>query len=188
MQICRLAIRASILAALGVFGLFPVIAQTDAEAAQRLIGVVLGPSPMEENLRTLTDGVGGRVSGSPANRRAVEWAVQSFRQAGVDSVRREQFTMPVSWAEGDTRLEVLEPAHFDLRAVSLGWSPATPSGGLGAPVVDIGNGSEGAFARLASLPRALCCWCIPACSAQRVYRSVQFPSHIKLPVMKPIAR
>jgi hypothetical protein len=35
------------------------------EAAKKLIPLILGDSPMMENLRRLTDEVGGRVSGSP---------------------------------------------------------------------------------------------------------------------------
>ena len=33
-----------------------------AEAAAKIIPQVMGPSPMEENLRRLTDGIGGRVT------------------------------------------------------------------------------------------------------------------------------
>ena len=43
--------------------------------AARLIGAVMGPSPLEENLRKLTDEIGGRVPGTEANRKGVAWAV-----------------------------------------------------------------------------------------------------------------
>ncbi|HEY4817132.1 MAG TPA: hypothetical protein VIH67_06855, partial [Candidatus Acidoferrum sp.] len=35
-----------------------------AEAAAKILPQVMGPSPIEENLRRLTDEVGGRVTGS----------------------------------------------------------------------------------------------------------------------------
>ena len=41
-------------------------------AAARLIGVLLGPSPLEADLRRLTDEIGGRMSGTEANRRPIE--------------------------------------------------------------------------------------------------------------------
>jgi len=121
--------------------------------ASRLISVLLGPSPLEENLRRLTDEVGGRVPGTEGNRRGVEWAVEAFRQAGVDDVHTEKFTIPASWSEGATRLEILSPMLFQPRAVSIGWSPATPAGGIEAPVLDIHDGTEADFARAGAQAR-----------------------------------
>ncbi len=120
------------------------------ETAQRLIGAVLGPSPMEENLRVLTDEIGGRMSGSEANRRGVQWGVDAFRGASVDSVRKHPFTMPVAWREGDTRLEVLTPQKFSAGVVSIAWSPATPAGGIEALVVDVGEGTAAQLDQAAS--------------------------------------
>src|SRR5579863_768797 len=54
------------------------------EAAAKILPQVLGPSPMEENLRRLTDEVGGRVTGSPQMAKAIEWGVAAFRSAGVE--------------------------------------------------------------------------------------------------------
>ncbi len=117
-----------------------------AEAAAKILPQVLGESPMAENLRRLTDKVGGRVTGSPQMAKAVEWGVAAFRTAGID-VHTEKYTLPVTWSEGDTRLELLGPAQFPVRVVSTGWSPATPQGGVEAAIVDVGNGSEDEFAR-----------------------------------------
>ena len=55
----------------------------NANAVERLIAEVMGPSPIEEKLRRLTDEIGRRMSGSPQMRRAVSWALEGFRQAGV---------------------------------------------------------------------------------------------------------
>jgi hypothetical protein len=55
-----------------------------AQAAAKILPIVMGPSPMEENLRRLTDEIGGRVTGTPEMAKAVEWAVAAFRAAGVD--------------------------------------------------------------------------------------------------------
>jgi len=105
----------------------------------------MGDSPLEENLRKLTDVVGGRVSGSPEMQQAVDWGVAALRTAGID-VHTEKYMMPHGWSEGDTRLEVLGPASFPVSLVSLGLSPATPAGGIEAPLVFIGEGSEAEFA------------------------------------------
>jgi carboxypeptidase Q len=117
-----------------------------AEAAAKILPQVLGPSPMEENLRRLTDEVGGRVTGTPQMAKAVEWGVAAFHAAGVE-VHTEKYTLPVTWSEGETRLEILGPVKFPARLASTGWSPPTPAGGIEASLVDIGYGTAEDFAR-----------------------------------------
>ncbi len=107
----------------------------------------MGASPLEENLRNLSDSIGGRVTGTPAADRATGWAVQAFRLSGVDEVHTEKYTIPVGWSEGNTRLEILAPEPFPVRLVSIGWSPATPEGGVTANIVDVGFGDEAGFAK-----------------------------------------
>ncbi len=142
-------------------------ASSCAQAATKILPQVMGPSPMEENLRRLTDEIGGRVTGSPQMAKAVEWAVAAFRTAGID-VHTETYTLPVTWSEGDTRLTILEPHERpsslasnsgemalvvkakSLRVVSQGWNPATPQGGIAARVVDVGYGTGDDFARARS--------------------------------------
>jgi carboxypeptidase Q len=137
-------------------------ASSCAEAAAKILPIVMGPSPMEENLRRLTDEIGGRVSGSPEMAKAVEWGVGVFRAAGVD-VHTERYTLPVTWKEDQTNLTILEPFSViakeaerngkillevpELRAVSAAWGPGTPKGGINAGVVDVGYGTEDDFAK-----------------------------------------
>jgi carboxypeptidase Q len=121
-----------------------------AEAAAKILPQVMGPSPMEENLRRLTDEIGGRVSGSPEMAKAVQWGVGAFRAAGL-TAHTEKYTLPVAWASGETKLELegldaLGIEKFPLRLAALGWSPATPAGGLEGNIVDVGYGSEAEFA------------------------------------------
>jgi hypothetical protein len=116
-----------------------------AETAAKILPQVLGPSPMEENLRRLTDEVGGRVTGTPQMAKAIEWAVAAFRAAGVE-VHTEKYMLPVTWSEGETRLEMLGPVKFPVRLASTGWSPPT-AGGIEANLVDIGYGTAEDFAR-----------------------------------------
>jgi carboxypeptidase Q len=116
-----------------------------AEVAAKILPFILGPSPMQENLRRLTDEIGGRVTGSPAMERAVQWATSAFRAAGID-VHTEKYRLPLTWSEGDTRLELLGELKFPLRTVSLGWSPSTPANGIEANIVDIAYGTPQDFA------------------------------------------
>jgi carboxypeptidase Q len=124
-------------------------ASSCAQAAAKIVPQVMGPSPMEENLRRLTDEIGGRITGSPEMAKAVEWAVAAFRAEGVE-VHTEKYTVPATWSEGDTRIELLGPVKFPLRGVSEAWAPATPPSGIEANVIDIGNGTEANFAEMAA--------------------------------------
>ncbi|MBZ5528086.1 MAG: M20/M25/M40 family metallo-hydrolase [Acidobacteriia bacterium] len=132
------------------------------QAAAKILPVVLGPSPLEENLRRLTDEIGGRVSGSPQMAKAVEWGKAAFRAAGVD-VHTEKFTLPNVWSEGETRLEIIGgAAGFPVHLVSLGMSPPTPApsgsglaGGIEARLIYIGEGSEADFARAGAVKDAI---------------------------------
>src|ERR1700733_5378542 len=104
--------------------IFPVVAAdraSDQEIANRLIAEALKPSPLETNLRRLSDEISGRVPGTPAFRQAVDWGVASFNEAGSDSVHTEEFTIPHSWAEGAPSMtaSLYSGTAFPVRAVSV---------------------------------------------------------------------
>jgi hypothetical protein len=117
-----------------------------AQAAAKILPIVMGPSTMEENLRRLTDEIGGRVTGTPQMAKAIEWGITAFRAAGID-VHTEKYKLPATWSEGDTLLELLAPLKFPVRLKSEGWSPAAPAAGIEASVVDVGYGTDDDFAK-----------------------------------------
>ena len=125
-------------------------ADRDSEraTADRLIAEALKPSSLETNLRRLTDEIGGRVPGTPAFQRAVDWGVAAFKDAGADSVHTEEFTILQSWAEGATEMtaSLYSGATFPVRAVSVAWAPAFPAA-RHIPIVDVEDGSAAGFAK-----------------------------------------
>jgi hypothetical protein len=146
-----------VILALAVVLASPSVAPAQANSdADRLMEEALKTSPIEQNLRHLTDEIGGRVPGTPAMERAVAWGVAAFKAAGADSVRTEEFKLPASWVEGDTEVHVsaigtsLDPkaavgptVEFRMRAVSIAWAPALTAKHV--PVVDVGEGSAAEF-------------------------------------------
>lgn len=127
------------------------------ENANQIIQEALKPSPIESNLRRLTDEIGGRVPGTPAMQRAVDWGINVFKAAGADSVHTEEFTIPHSWSEDATEMTVtatgtaLDPAlaqipevEFRVHAVSIAWAPALAPV-KHVPVVDVGAGTPDDF-------------------------------------------
>jgi carboxypeptidase Q len=130
----------------GASGCSAAEASSCAEAAAKILPQVMGPSSMEANLRRLTDEIGGRVTGTTQMAKAVDWGVAAFRAAGID-VHTEKYTLPVTWSEGETHLELLGPVKFPVRLASTGWSPPMPAGGIEATVVDVGYGTQDDFAQ-----------------------------------------
>jgi len=121
-------------------------------SSDRLIQEALKPSVLETNLRRLTDEVGGRVPGTPAMQRAVDWGVAAFKEAGADNVHTEEFSIQNSWAEGATELtaELSSGATFKVRAVSVAWAPALPAS-RHLPVVYVGMGTAAEFAEVGNI-------------------------------------
>lgn len=117
-----------------------------ADTDDRLIAEALKPSPIEANLRYLVDEVGGRVPGTPAFQQAVDWGVAAFKDAGADSIHTEEFTIPHSWAEGETTMSasLYSGTRLPVRAVSLAWAPALTAV-RHVPMVDVGEGTEADF-------------------------------------------
>jgi carboxypeptidase Q len=138
-------------------------APTESDDAARIIQAALQPSALESNLRHLTDEVGGRIPGTPAMQRAIDWGVQMFKAAGADSVHTEEFTIPNSWLEGATEMMVsatgtaLDPkltqipkVEFRVRCVSIAWAPALAPV-THVPMIDVGKGTAAEFAKAGNI-------------------------------------
>ncbi len=118
-----------------------------AEAA-RLTAAFLGDTPLLSDLQSLTDEVGGRATGSPSNLRSVDWALARFKEAGVEA-RKEAFQMPGLWLERSASASVRGPGvDYAPRIAAMPFSTATPRGGLTAPLLDVGKGTEKDFQKL----------------------------------------
>jgi len=123
-------------------------------ATDVVITQALKPSTLPVNLQQLTDEIGGRVPGTPAMQKAVDWGVAAFKAAGADSVHTEEFSIQASWAEGATRMAVVAPEQFVVRAVSIAWAPALAPHSR-VPLVDVAQGTEEDFARAGDVAGAI---------------------------------
>ncbi|MGB8885297.1 MAG: M20/M25/M40 family metallo-hydrolase [Candidatus Korobacteraceae bacterium] len=125
-----------------------------AQTSDLVMQEALKPStPLQENLRVLTDEIGGRVPGTVAMQQAIAWAEAGFKAAGADSVHVEEFTIPQSWAEGNTEVTVVSPVQFHVRAHSIAWGPPLPP--TTARVIDVGMGTETEFAQAGDIAGAI---------------------------------
>jgi len=123
------------------------------EPPSLLMQRALGPTPILEDLRQLTDTIGGRPTGSAALERAVEWGAARFREAGLENVHTEPYAATRTWLAGTESAEVLAPrpawavpGSERVRVAAMPFSAATAFAGLEAEVLDLGDGNERAFA------------------------------------------
>src|SRR5437899_6144264 len=137
-----------VLLALAVAGLVSPLPAQQPDDVSRLIGALLGDTPMIRDLQQLTDEVGGRATGSAANLKGVTWALARFKQAGVPATR-EAFPVPSLWLERSATATVRGPGiEFSPRVAAMPYSVATSPAGRRAPLVDAGHGTEADFKAL----------------------------------------
>src|SRR5690606_31423127 len=136
----------SLAACLWCVGLATQAAHAEDEM-DALIAAMLGDTPVIDDLRELTDTIGGRATGTPANEAAVEWALETLQGAGV-AARAEPFAMPMRWHERKSTASVSGDVEFSADVVAKPFSVGTARDGLRAPLADGGFGSEADFARL----------------------------------------
>lgn len=108
------------------------------ENAVTLRESALAGSRASEWVRSLTDRAGPRLAGSPGDREAVAWGVETLRTLGFSNVRAEKVTVQV-WQRGLETGEVLAPYPHKLALTALGGSVPTPEGGLEAEILEVSS-------------------------------------------------
>src|SRR5439155_17137031 len=101
---------------------------------------------MVDDLRELSDGVGGRPTGSLAGTRAEECAARKLRDAGVP-VTLESYTLPATWRSRVATAEAIAPAAFPLRIAAAPFTAST-SGAIEGTLVDFGDGAPDVLAKV----------------------------------------
>ncbi len=128
---------------LAVLWAVPVLAWAQQPADMKPVTDQLAASiyngPSMATLGEMTDGIGGRLTGSPAYVRSTEWAAAKFRSYGIENVRLEPFTIPAGWQRGTASGAMLSPLSRPLYVASLGWAPSTPAGGVRGSVVVVAD-------------------------------------------------
>lgn len=117
-----------------------------ADDTERLVAAMLGDTPVIDDLRELTDSIGGRVTGTPQNEAAVEWVLAKLASAEV-TARGEAFDMPAQWQEESVSARITGDVEMMPSVIAKPFSKGT-SGPLRAHLVDGGNGTDADFERL----------------------------------------
>jgi hypothetical protein len=82
----------------------------------------------------LADQIGGRLTNSPAMRRAERWASDQFKSWGLKDVRADGFDFGRGWWIESSHVRMTAPRTLELRGIPIAWTPAT-NGALNASVI-----------------------------------------------------
>ncbi|HEY6548149.1 MAG TPA: peptidase, partial [Vicinamibacteria bacterium] len=98
----------------------------DLEMMTRLRDEGFNRSQVMETAATLTDVIGPRLTGSPAQRRASEWARQKLSEWGLSNARLETWgTFGRGWSFERAVVSLEAPEKAPLLALPKGWTPGT---------------------------------------------------------------
>jgi len=123
-------------------GVSAIAAMATALAAQdavpaRIAGAAMTSGGASAFLETLTDTVGGRVTGSPELRKASELILATLKGAGYANARFEEYPLESRWTRGPAAGRITSPIERPIAIGSYAWVPGT-AGPVTAPLVDIG--------------------------------------------------
>ncbi len=113
----------------------------ESSEIHQLMHAALNSDYTYDKLGELCDTVGHRLSGSPGMKKAIEWSVQSMREAGFDSVWTEPVTVPY-WTRGREWARCTAPVEFDLVMSGLGLSDGTGPESIEAEIMAVANFEE----------------------------------------------
>jgi carboxypeptidase Q len=102
-----------------------VLARIRAEGMER--------SQLEPLAQTLMDSVGPRLTGTPGQAAAHDWAVSRYAAWGIPARTEPYGTWP-AWERGTAHVDLIAPRVRSLEARLLAWSPGTGGPSIG-PVV-----------------------------------------------------
>ena len=92
-------------------------------------------SKVQALFSTLTDEIGPRLTGSPAHKRAAEWARDRLREFGLSEPKLEPFNFGRGWVLDRVVVEMVEPRYMPLIGYADAWSPPTKGDLVTTPIL-----------------------------------------------------
>lgn len=106
----------------------------DGSTINRIVDQGMNHGRVTELIEHLSDQIGGRLTNSPAMRKAETWAQQSFREFGLKDVHTEGFDFGRGWWIESASSRMVAPRPLELHSIPVAWTPAT-KGTVAAPIV-----------------------------------------------------
>lgn len=112
----------------------------DNQVVRKIFDEALLNGQCYENLKDLTEKIGGRLSGSPEAAQAVEWAYQTMDNMKLERVWKQEVMVP-KWTRGAKEIGQAKipgkESPINLSVCALGGSIPTVKQGLTAPVIEV---------------------------------------------------
>ena len=119
----------------------PVAKGPDEDGTKPALVKIAGEAELNNHafqyLTELSDDIGSRVTGGPAERKAEEWGVAKMKAIGLENVHTEKYTIWKGWTRGSAEAEILTPVRHKLHVDAMGWTGSTPAGGAEGDVVTV---------------------------------------------------
>ncbi|HEX2190294.1 MAG TPA: M28 family peptidase [Longimicrobiaceae bacterium] len=109
---------------------------TDDPVLRAIWNEGMNNSQVERLAQTLLDSIGPRLTGTPQQKAASDWAIARYRDWGIPA-RTEQYGTWRGWERGITHVDLVAPRVRSLEAMMLAWSPGTGGQAVQGPVVAI---------------------------------------------------
>jgi carboxypeptidase Q len=106
----------------------------DIAAVNRIADAAFNHGEVVDIAAYLADQIGGRMTNSPAMRRAERWSQDQFKSWGLKDVRMEGFDFGRGWWIESAHVRMTVPRPLELRGIPIAWTPAT-NGALTASVI-----------------------------------------------------
>jgi Zn-dependent M28 family amino/carboxypeptidase len=106
-------------------------------ALVKIAGEGMMDSHAFQYLTELSDDIGARVTGTPAERKAEDWGVAKMKAIGLENVHKEKYQLWRGWTRGAAQGELLEPMRKPLHVDAMGWTGSTQAGGVEGEVATV---------------------------------------------------
>ena len=110
----------------------PALAQTfavDDPVLRRIWTEGMENSQAARLAQALLDSIGPRLTGSPGQKAANDWAVAMYTRWGIPA-RNEQYGTWRGWRRGITHADLISPRVRTLEATMLAWRPGPEGKGI----------------------------------------------------------
>jgi carboxypeptidase Q len=112
--------------------------RADTKMVNRIWEEGVNRSQIMKNLSYLTDVIGPRVPGSPAMKKAYDWAVAKFKEYGMENVAVEPCgEFGLGWSNEYVSVHMTEPSYFPIVAYPVPWTMGTKGKITGQPMLAI---------------------------------------------------
>jgi carboxypeptidase Q len=102
-------------------------------------------SEIPETAEYLSDQIGGRMTNSPAMRRAEHWTSERLAAWGLKNVRTEGFDFGRGWWIEAAHIRMVAPRPLELKGIPIAWTPPT-AGVLSGSIIVAPMASDKDFA------------------------------------------